>query len=131
MSWAEPSWAWLMGVVAALGALAVWNHQRHLRQLGRLFGATLLDRVLPPATRLRRQARDALAVTGRPLLHGRDTDAALRLGFAEGAWTKEGREQGHNQDRSCWASRDVEAARDRHRVARNCSFPEDVCFRQR
>ncbi|MCB9663130.1 MAG: VWA domain-containing protein [Alphaproteobacteria bacterium] len=64
MSWAEPGWFWLFGAVALVAAVALGGGRRHLAALRGLFGPALLDRVLPPSTRLRRVVRDVALVLG-------------------------------------------------------------------
>lgn len=68
MNWAEPHWWWLLLAVALSMFALWWTSAWHIRKLGRLFGDVVLARVLPPAVIARRQARDALAITGLLLL---------------------------------------------------------------
>ncbi len=57
MTWAEPTWFWVLPLLAVLAALATWFTRRGRAALAAQFGPALLERVLPRAVRLRRSVR--------------------------------------------------------------------------
>lgn len=64
MSWREPIWALAWLLVVALSVILAFAGQVHRRRLAAWFEGELLERVLPHRIRMRRLARDLLALGG-------------------------------------------------------------------
>jgi len=64
MSWGELAWLWASLLVALAAGAAVWGARNHYNRLAARLRGDLLERVLPRSVRLRRVARDVLAVLG-------------------------------------------------------------------
>lgn len=64
MTWGAPAWFALLAVVALVAVVMAWAARDHVRRLGRLFGPTLVARVLPRRVRARRRLRDLAGLAG-------------------------------------------------------------------
>ncbi len=68
MNWAQPWWLALWLAVAGLAAVVAGAGWLYRRRLGAVFGAAVLDRVLPRATRVRRAVAGTAALVGLALV---------------------------------------------------------------
>lgn len=67
MNWASPGWLALLPMVGLLALVVAWSAARHRRRLGKLFAGEAFEKLLPVSVRVRRAARDGLALAGLAL----------------------------------------------------------------